>query len=163
MRDNPSDWRSALAAFLATLAIASLWRVDAGRANESALACLGDAGAVQTARDRLEMASVYLRHSRDNFGPARDWAIAATAGAILEFEGLVTGPKLEPSTEAKSVAATGRHSHPKMNAASGELVSLYEQLDGQACRVDARLDALRAKVAEAISAIREAVATTSPK
>jgi hypothetical protein len=150
------------AALFFALAMVPLCGIGVTQANDSALACLGDTEALQIVRDRLESAKVYLHHARDNFGQGREWAIAATAEAIRMVEDLETAPKLEPSPDATRVPTLGKHGHPRMEVALSDLDAVDDRLNSPACRGEARLDALRAKLAEAILDVRTALTANTP-
>lgn len=126
------------------------------------LQCLGADGRLQRVRDNLEVASAYLKSSKDNFGPARQRAIDSARDALAEFARLRGNPRLAPTPAAEGAPYLGSHGHPRMHRALTALNELKNDLNGDACRQDARLDAMRQDVAQAISAIYAAFSINPP-
>ena len=126
------------------------------------LNCLGSADEVQGFRDNLAVAGVYLKTSKDNFGPARQRAIDSVKQALGEFERLHGEPQLLPTSGKEKAPYLGSHGHPRMHRALMAIEELESALNVPACRSDNRLDTLRQEISKAKMAINDAFIWNPP-
>jgi hypothetical protein len=124
--------------------------------------CIGSFSEIQRVRDQLEVATTYLKSTKDNFGPGRGAAIEATQQANAEFEHLYGNTGLPPSPGTEKTQSLGSHGHPRMQRALQALREVSRDLATRTCQQENMLDTLRQEVSSAISAIGQAFTFNPP-